>query len=211
VAPGTVVAVGEIQSSDGRTRGHVVLKNVVGDEYDLIVSGYTTNVGGERAVALARTATPTPDQCVLGTDSIQVGALAPGVDQVVTTYLPADETGGDPSNLTSLSFATPGGDTSGCGAPITAHAVMTWAFPAPYSDLTVVDGGATPGAEGAVTLAHGAPQRYTVAAGDTLTAVLDRFGLTIGELQYLNPGSFQKGSDSVPEQGFSWNLSVADR
>lgn len=211
VAPGTVVAVGEIQSTDGKTRGHVVIKNVVGDQYDLIVSGYSTNVGGERAVALARTDTPTPDECLLGTDSIQVGALAPGVDQVVTAYLPPEKTGGDPSNLKSLSFATLGGDTTGCGGSITAHATLSWAFPTPYDHVAVVDGGAGPGARGAVELADGVPVRYTVAAGDTLTAVLSRFGLSIGELQYLNPGSFQKGTDSVPEQGFSWNLSAKNR
>lgn len=212
VPKGTVVATGDFApGGSASTTGHVVVRNVVGDEYDVILTGFHTNLGTDVEAALDQTTTPSTSQCLTGSDSIDVGAVASGASQTVTAYLPPDKTGGDPSNLVDLALAGANGDASGCGAGVEAVATLTWTFPPPYRHVAVVDEGPATGAEGTVTTTAGAPTSYVVAPDDTMAGVLKRFGISIGQLDYLNPGSFEQGVDSVPQSGFTWNLSASAR
>ncbi len=71
----------------------------------------------------------------------------------------------------------------------------------------MVDGGPRLGAEGEVTVEGGAPSTYTVAPGDVHEAIADRFGLTLGDLRFLNPTRGMRGTDtSIVYEGEELNL-----
>jgi len=51
----------------------------------------------------------------------------------------------------------------------------------------ISDGGVIDAATGAVDYDNGSPLAYTSAAGDHVDAIAERFGMTVTELEQLNP------------------------
>ncbi|TBN56145.1 LysM peptidoglycan-binding domain-containing protein [Glaciihabitans arcticus] len=51
----------------------------------------------------------------------------------------------------------------------------------------VADSGVADAATGAVDYENGSPLNYTSAAGDHVDAIAERFGMTVAELEQLNP------------------------
>jgi len=52
---------------------------------------------------------------------------------------------------------------------------------------SITDSGVADAAAGAVDYDNGSPLRYTSAAGDHVDAIAERFGMTVAELEQLNP------------------------
>ena len=98
-----------------------------------------------------------------------------------------------------------------CGSRIVARGVIEWAVGPARTDLDVVtDAGARSGAKGSTTVDEdGRLVAYEVASGDTLEAVLDRFGLTRDDLSYLNPMMISDGYQIWA--GERYNLDLHDR
>jgi LysM repeat protein len=64
---------------------------------------------------------------------------------------------------------------------------------------------------GTVTLDGDSPSSYTVAQGDTLAAIAQRFGLELDDLFYLNPRRSPNPEDSHAFTGEVLNLSRQTR
>jgi LysM repeat protein len=64
---------------------------------------------------------------------------------------------------------------------------------------------------GTVTLVDGEPGSYTVAQGDTIAAIAERFGLSQDDLFYLNPRRSPNPEDSTAFTGEMLNLSRTTR
>jgi hypothetical protein len=78
-------------------------------------------------------------------------------------------------------------EQTGCGRTILATAPFTWTIPDMHPGLEIVDSGPAEGATGTVTGERDRLIDYTVASGDVISAIADRFGVTVDDLGYLNP------------------------
>ena len=90
-----------------------------------------------------------------------------------------------------------------------ASAILDWKIPDMRPGLMIEDSGKTGGANGDVTLVDGEPVTYTITRDDLLPEIAARFGVTVDDLNYLNP----TGSTSVPPlwTGDTINLSKDHR
>jgi len=188
--PGTVVATGEFDPDDGVT-GTVELvvgkPNAYSDTFEVHVSGFSSDlpVGAELMLSPFPL---TPDRTCLDGPSFGLGALT-GPDQVL---LLGDfrQWQDDPSFLDGAviaQYVEADALENDCQRTILARAPFTWSMPDLRPGLKVADSGSTTGATGKVTEVDGEPVSYHVAAGDLLGDVADRFGLTLEDLDWLNP------------------------
>jgi len=98
----------------------------------------------------------------------------------------------------------------GCVADKVSAGTISWHLPGGIRSLADTDLGTRAGARGEVTVGAGRPARYKVVAGDEVTAVAARFGLTVNELLYLNPLR-DRGSSPQLYAGETLNLNPLDR
>lgn len=117
------------------------------------------------------------------------GNLAVGSPQLP---LPPVDTFEDPTYLSEIGISVAGEQQ--CGNYGFARAPLTWTLPDLRPDLEPIDSGERDGARGTTT-----DGVYLVASGDTETGILDRFGLSFGDLVYLNPTA-----DHVLRNDFPW-------
>lgn len=92
---------------------------------------------------------------------------------------------------------------------VLALGTLQWNLPQPYPELRVTAGAERPGAYGAVSDRDGRPATYRVVQGDETATVVERFGITQDELQWLNPTLTLTGSQLY--EGSALNLDPAAR
>jgi hypothetical protein len=121
-----------------------------------------------------------PDEC----GDANIWQLGFGDDAIRTVGFDAEIfPSGDWSFFTSIvvvGFLEPG--AAECTQPILATAPLTWDQPVVRPWVEPVDGGQAAGAMGEVDGAL-----YTTSAGDTWDAIAARFGVSAGDLEWLNP------------------------
>jgi len=99
-----------------------------------------------------------------------------------------------------------------CLAAVVASASIVWTMSPRRPDLKATDTGEMAGAKGALSVDDsGAVVSYTVAQGDTLSSIAQRFGISVDDLFYLNPARAPGLEDPSAYTGEVLNLSVADR
>lgn len=126
-----------------------------------------------------------------------------------------DLTRGDPSFFGSAVltvYSDADREQNDCLATVVASAPITWTMSPRRPDLDVTDAGPVTGASGSTTTdASGAVTGYTVAAGDSMSGIADRFGLTIDDLFYLNPSRTPGPQDPTAYADEVLNLSPSER
>jgi len=152
-------------------------------------------------------------------DTLEVGdCLGESAQAIVSLEQPVlelPEFEGDPSFFDSAVIVDYGDgtvDASGCARRILAAAPLQWTVPDMRPGLAPVDAGETKGAAGYVAMSEdGFPGSYTTASGDNLLAVATRFGMTVDDLNWLNPCRPGAYTRSEAYEGEVLNLSKAAR
>lgn len=101
-----------------------------------------------------------------------------------TTDLAPD---GDPTFLRSVQLTTGNDPERSCSFTTVAGGAIDWRVPPRGLSSPLSDSGPATSARGAVTSAAGSALAYTPAAGDTAVAVSGRLGITVDDLDWLNP------------------------
>ena len=122
---------------------------------------------------------------------------------------------GDPSGIDQVILVTtpaePFTADLGCLATVVARADVDWTFAPLRSHLEPVDSGATGGARGAVESIDRRPASYTVAPNDLIDEVATRFGISVGDLFYLNDFRQPTAHQRTLRVGERLNLLLSNR
>ncbi|GGI48289.1 hypothetical protein GCM10010932_29770 [Agromyces flavus] len=190
LAPGTIVATGDFDSRG--VTGRIEIKaNGTDEGFDVALIGISPLPPVGTSLELnALPATATDAELQQGFSFYTYDALRGSADQ--TFSMPGAGYGGfetnDPSYMrTAVIWAAPPGAPIGLGS-VVATAQLTWDLPDMNQGLELVDRGTADGARGAVTVgSDGTPSTYRVARGDTPEGITERFGITMEDLEWLNP------------------------
>jgi LysM repeat protein len=210
LAPGTVVATGEF-SGDPRVTGRLsVVIGATGD-YELHLASFVAASGVTPQLQVLADDLPVDGDCIDSDWRFGLGAVTSSEQTFVLGG--SDDIGqGDLSFLREIAVTQSGASAdSACPLPFIAHAPLDWTLPDMRPGLSVADSGAAVGAAGDVVLQGREPLSYTVAAGDSLTAIAARFGIELDELFYLNPTRSPNPEGSTAFTGEVLNLSREDR
>lgn len=217
VPAGTVVAETDAVSKSGDTSIHVrVVANDHGT-FDAQLSGYRTTQPQPMSVEFRRTAQfgDGYDGRAVATTRWDAQAQPPGTVSL-------SDAGADPDWLRTVVLVPVQSDGDDSDRPwvqkVLAIGTLSWSIPDPEPDLHVTLGAARPGAYGYAFDADdqtlrgttGTPVAYRVNEGDDQTTIAERFGITVEQLQWLNPQMPTSGKDWV--LAGSWlNLDPATR
>lgn len=217
VPAGTVVAETDAVSKSGDTSIHVrVVANDHGT-FDAQLSGYRTTQPQPMSVEFRRTAQfgDGYDGRAVATTRWDAQAQPPGTVSL-------SDAGADPDWLRTVVLVPVQSDGDDDDRPwvqkVLAIGTLSWSIPDPEPDLHVTLGAARPGAYGYAFDADdqtlrgttGTPVAYRVNEGDDQTTIAERFGITVEQLQWLNPQMPTSGKDWV--LAGSWlNLDPATR
>jgi hypothetical protein len=190
IAAGTVVASGSVASPKGSV--HYAFRVVAdgANQFDLDVSGYASTL----PVPVSATLVPAAPPIAVG-DGLGSTRYGDSVLSAAGTSMPLSGIGHDPSSLTQL-VTYSSVDPSQAGVPVElgpqkvlAVTTVRWNVPIRASNVHPVDGGARVYAYGVVTStrADGQPATYLVAHGDRAVIVAQRFGISVKDLEWLNP------------------------
>lgn len=219
VPAGTVVAETDAVSRSGETAVHVrVVANDRGD-FTAELSGYRTTQPQPMSLEFRRGLAQPGD----GWDGAALDRVAWAADEQPPATVTLADAGAYPDWVHSV-VLVPAASDSGDDADrpwvgtVLGVGALQWSIPDPHPDLRVVAGAARPGAYGyafdaadeALTGTTGTPVRYRVTRGDDRATVLERFGLTSDELDWLNPRLEGTSRDSLIE-GDDLNLDPAAR
>ncbi|CAN5614815.1 hypothetical protein BH10ACT7_BH10ACT7_26010 [soil metagenome] len=209
IPAGTVVATGTFE---GSTTGTVELVVTDGGMYEVRLTDLVTDVAAPYSLLLSPYAL-TDDRTCLDIFAFDLGdptLNGPGPFPIG----PFEAWGYDPSFLDGAvlgKFIESDAAENDCLRTIVARAPFTWDFPDLRPDLTVVDSGPAVGAMGDVELEDGEPASYTVAPEDILGEIAARFGITVDDLFYLNPGRLPSPLDPIAYADEALNLSRDNR
>ncbi|WP_223691318.1 LysM peptidoglycan-binding domain-containing protein [Leifsonia poae] len=184
-----VIGTGAFATPDGSTVGSATITADPGG-FHVSLSGFHSTEPGELQLGLSPWAIGTP--CLADTHTASLGDISSLGD---LRGLPIGEWNGDPSIFRTLVLSVPalnprtGAAVDGDGCVLTplATAPITWTVPDTRPGLHVADAGPRTGATGTVTQESGAPATYLVAAGDAVSAIADRFGISMDDVEFLNP------------------------
>jgi hypothetical protein len=221
LAPGTTAATGAFVDTGavaGAVTGSVAVRVNDTGIFELVVSNLAVADGAAVQFTLTADAL-SPDETCLDSDwRFGLGQADAGHDPATELVFPIG--GSDGIGQGDLSFirevvltraAATGAPDKACPIPIVTHAPLTWNTPDLRPGLAVVDSGAVTGAMGVVSLDGDQPISYTVAQGDTLAVVAERFGITLDDLFYLNPRRSPNPEDAQAFTGEVLNLSRSNR
>ncbi|GAA4481335.1 LysM domain-containing protein [Microbacterium panaciterrae] len=202
------VATGTLASPDQATSGTVKIEETDG-RFSITVSDFVSSHPGQVSILLNE---PETSVCEQAAYAWNAGETAP--ESVLTALLPSTSPGWtNPSNFVALTIAqTDPASSEGCDLKGIASAPLKWTLTDPRPSLRPIDSGSEPGAEGTVTSAGGIPTSYLVAADDTYRDIAKRLGISVDDLEYLNPDRAQ-GDYTHPtvNLGTTLNLDPARR
>lgn len=184
---GTVIATAEFDPAEGVT-GRLELLVGEGGIEQLRVTGFSSTLPATAELDLSPFPL-TPDRTCLDGYAIGTG-MPPAGDSVRPVGDLAKFGGDDPSFIDGVvigMFVQSDLDERGCGRTILARAPFTWHLPEGLHPVTVADSGPASGADGTPELVDGQLVSYVVAPGDVLSAIADRFGVTVDDIVFLNP------------------------
>ncbi|TAJ49453.1 MAG: LysM domain-containing protein [Herbiconiux sp.] len=213
IAPGTEVASATFEPRSGSdASGSFTV--IAGDEagsFEIVTHDIVGPTGSELTflpyeIDSAQSCADTGFRYSPGTlDSLGTGPL----------LMPPDLTRGDPTFFGSAVltvYSAADREQNDCLATVLAAAPIVWTLSPQRPDLDVADSGAMTGATGSVAVdASGSASSYTVAAGDTLSSIAERFGISVDDLFYLNPSRVPAPQDPSAYTGEVLNLSPAER
>ncbi|KJC65759.1 LysM peptidoglycan-binding domain-containing protein [Agreia bicolorata] len=221
LAPGTTAATGAFVDTGavtGAVTGSVALRVNDTGVFELVVNDLVVSDGTAVQFTLTADALQPDEQCLDSDWRFGLGQADAGHDPAAELVFPIG--GSDGIGQGDLSFirevvvtraAAGGAPDKACPIPIVSHAPLAWNTPDMRPGLDVVDEGPATGAMGVVTLDGGDPLSYTVAQGDTLAAVAERFGIALDDLFYLNPRRSPNPEDAHAFTGEVLNLSRSNR
>jgi hypothetical protein len=209
LAPGRLLATGRVSSRDGQESATVrITAGKQQETYVLTLTDIRSVRPGNIEVLLSPGAYVAGAPCFdTGRTLALSGQLAKSGSQTFDLNAEADYFGDDPSFVHAVVFTSDDGDATRCLDDAVAAGNLTWTMPDMRPWMTVVDGGARTDARGTVNNVDGAPASYLVAAGDTLSAIASRFGITIEDVFYLNPDRATGNRDAGAHEGETLNLS----
>lgn len=191
VAAGTVVAEADVASPKGSVHFHYRVVAVGDDTYSAELTNATSSLPVPLTAAFFEIAPSVGDGITYGGDGgVGIGGLTAAPTSASGSFGAVSQ----PSYLstlvvysTSTSSDVPVELATG---KVLAVAPVAWSVPARQTNIAPVDSGATAFATGTLeaTTASGAPKRYTVAPGDLIDVVAQRFGVSVSALLYLNQG-----------------------
>lgn len=219
VPTGTVVAETDAVSESGETAIHVRVVANDGGKFTAQLSGYRTTQPQPMSLDFRRGPAEPGDGWE--NDALDRVTWTAGEQPPATVSLAA--AGSHPDWLGSV-VLVPANSEDGDDSDrpwvgtVLAVGALRWSIPNPYPDLHVTTSAARPGAYGYAFDASdevlpdtaGTPVRYRVATGDDRTTVLERFGLTSDQLDWLNPRLEDTSRDRLVE-GEELNLDPAAR
>jgi hypothetical protein len=217
LAAGTTAATGSFIDT-AQVTGSVAIRVNDTNIFELVVSDLVVADGAAVQFTLTADALSPDENCLDSDWRFGLGQAEAGHDPATELVFPIG--GSDGIGQGDLSFIrevvvtrTPGGAApdEACPIPLVSHAPLVWTTPDLRPGLTVRDSGADTGAMGTVTLVDGEPGSYTVAQGDTIAAIAERFGLSQDDLFYLNPRRSPNPEDSTAFTGEMLNLSRTTR
>ena len=177
------VARGELVSPDGSTQGTVVIR--YDGFYSVELENFATTYKGQLSLGFTDELLA-PGDCAYEKYQIAYALENPLPDRAMFLQFK------DASFFDSavVMYYPTGPIVPGvCWEKGAAWAELTWNLPDQRPWLTVADGGALEGAHGEVALTGaGEPLSYWTATGDELGQIAQRFGITVEDLIYLNPG-----------------------
>jgi len=192
VPAGTVVAEGNVASPKGSIHYHYRMVSNGDDTYSAEYSGFTNTA----PIPVSATLIEIPPRVGDGLTDHGVGDHLLGGPTTSAPAPSAANIGTAPSYLVALvtysSVASADGVPVELGpAKVLAVNTVHWSVPARQTNVHPSDGGARPLAGGMVTAStpSGAPTSYRVGHGDLPANVAERFGITLQDLLWLNPGS----------------------
>jgi hypothetical protein len=212
IPPGTVVATGTFVARGGQAASGAlsVVASAEPGSFELVPDGV---VGPDRAeLTLLPRMVGSDETCADTGFRYSFGSIA-SFGQTPLMILP-DLTRGDPSFFRTAVitlYSDAARDQEDCLASIVATASLAWTMPDDRPDLVVTDSGSSVGAIGAVVSSSDGSLTYAVAAGDTLSNIAERFGITVDDLFYLNPARLPSPQNPTAFAGEVLNLSKAAR
>jgi hypothetical protein len=209
-AADTVVTEAQVTSPSGDTSIHVQVVANGNDTYRVELSGYRSTVSQPMSIEFRDDVPHTGD----GWDPGAVGVRRWEAGEAPTAQYALSAAGRDPSYLRSVVLvplvADDATSTPSWANHVLAVAPLTWKVGPEYPDLHVTVGKSVPGAYGIVTNnAAGVPSVYLVAHGDEARVVAKRFGITVDQLEWMNPTVYRQ--DDWLFEGTTLNLDPADR
>ncbi|ROP61504.1 hypothetical protein [Curtobacterium sp. PhB115] len=206
---GTVAAETDVVSASGDTRIHV---RVVADghgTFEAELSGYRTTKPQPMSLEFRRGDVDGDDP-----SGFRAGVVLWDPATGAPTSVGLGDAGPTPDFLHSVVLVPAPSDGDDSDRPwvgsVLAAAPLHWDLPDPYPDLHVTVGSPRQGAYGWVHDEDGTPTSYQVANGDEQSVIADRFGLTVAELQWLNP-SLQTGDPDALLAATDLNLVPSGR
>ena len=223
LAPGTTAATGAFVNTGaivdaGALAGSVAVRVNDTGIFELVITDLVIPDSSAVQFTLTADALSPDEQCLESDWRFGLGQAEQGHDPSVPLVFPIGGSVGIGQG--DLSFirevvvtraASGGAPDKACPIPLLSHAPLTWSTPDMRPGLQVVDSGPVTGAMGTVTLSGAEPASYTVAQGDTLATVADRFGISLDDLFYLNPRRSPNPEDSQAFTGEMLNLSRENR
>lgn len=192
VPAGTVVAQGDVASPKGSIHFHYRMVSNGDDTYSAEYSNFTDTA----PIPISVTLLDIPPRVGDGLTYHGVGDHVLGGPTSAPAAPSSANIGTAPSYLVSLVTYSSVASADGVPVELGPNKVLAvdtvhWSVPARQTNVHPVDGGARPLAGGDVTAttASGAPKSYRVGHGDLPAEVAERFGITLQDLKWLNPGS----------------------
>lgn len=212
LAAGTVVATGALNSVDRMTTGNVTITADGVGQFDYSISNLVTPVTDVVNINLTVEPFTEAAYCDGGFPVFVMGQMELSPAMTIKDAHWDELTFGNPAFLDTLLLTSNNGATpkTGCFYPVIASATLDWTMPDLRPDLVVVDSGETGGAMGRVAQVDGEPASYEVVAGDVLDEIAARFGISVLDLFYLNPGR-DKGQQPLAFSGELFNLLKSER
>jgi len=213
VKSGTVVATGPLTSVDGRTTGSVSVIAASVGRFDLKIDGFTSPRTGEAVLNFSAQAFDEQRYCDNGFVIYQLGVVTLAPSMLADMSFDGTLSRGNPDFIDTVLLTSndPAAERTGCFYPVIASAELEWAMPDLRPDIAVTDSGAAGGAGGTASSVDGEITAYTVAPGDVLAEIAKRFGISIADLFYLNPGRAPNPQDPTAYTGEVLNLDKSAR
>jgi hypothetical protein len=211
IQAGSQIAMAIIQSGRHVVSGDILIVANDTGGFDLRLSHY--RVSGDKHLTIRMTTYPVAANATCD-NSTRVTWAVSNLETGATQHLPfAQDRGvfrrGDPTFFRDMELLDNSVSRPGCNAAVVGVARMHWTLPDMDPGLFVSDSGSTSGARGAVTREEGQPTSYLVVGDDLLPQIAARFGISLGDLLWLNPA--RPTADGPTQVGEILNLSRAGR